>query len=78
MNQSGFLASLESELQLRGVPFDLAALQEFVADAWPLIADDPDVQKWADAFTETYAAGPASTFDGSATPIKRATMATRQ
>jgi hypothetical protein len=35
-------------------------LQEFVADAWPLIADDPtDVAKWADAFEESYWRRPA-------------------
>ena len=43
-----FVTTLESELQRRGVAFDLAALQEFVADTRPLTADDPDVQKGAD------------------------------
>jgi len=46
-----FIRTLETDLQRRGVPFDRGALLAFVADAWPLIEDDPeDVQRWAGEF----------------------------
>jgi hypothetical protein len=50
MTQSDFTASLEQELRLQGLPFSRADLQEFVADAWPLILEDPDVMTWAREF----------------------------
>lgn len=52
MNQQDFLSSLESALQLRNVSFSRAALQSFVADAWVLIVDNPDVEFWAGEFIE--------------------------
>ena len=54
MTQAEFTESLESELRLRGVAFDRAALLAFVASAWPLIAENPDAGFWA---TEFLAAG---------------------
>lgn len=50
MNQAEFLVSLENALQFCGHPFSRAALQAFVADAWPLIDDRPDVAFWASEF----------------------------
>jgi hypothetical protein len=48
-----FARLLEAELLLRQARFSLAALQQFVADAWPLIVDDPDVQRWAREFIDS-------------------------
>jgi hypothetical protein len=53
MSQSDFSKALESELRLRGVPFDLAALLSFVESAWPLIAENPDIAFWATEFLKT-------------------------
>lgn len=53
MDQADFLYALESSLQLRGVAFSRAALQAFVADAWVLIQDNPDVEFWAGKFIDT-------------------------
>jgi hypothetical protein len=53
MSQSDFVEALESELQLRAVPFDLAALLSFVESAWPLIAENPDIAFWATEFLKT-------------------------
>lgn len=50
MDQSNFVAALETALQFCGHPFTRAALQTFVADAWPLIDDRPDVAFWAAEF----------------------------
>jgi hypothetical protein len=48
-----FARLLEAELLLRQAQFSLADLQEFVAAAWPLIVDDPDVQRWAREFLDS-------------------------
>jgi hypothetical protein len=48
-----FARLLECELRLRQARFSLAGLQEFVAAAWPLIVDDPDVQRWAREFLDS-------------------------
>jgi hypothetical protein len=50
MSQQDFIEALEAELQLRAVPFDLAALLSFVEAAWPLIEENPDVGFWAGEF----------------------------
>ena len=50
MTQADFLESLESELCLRRAAFDRRALLAFVEAAWPLIADDPDLARWAREF----------------------------
>lgn len=50
MTQAEFLVSLENALRFCGHPFSRAALQAFVADAWPLIDDRPDVAFWAAEF----------------------------
>jgi hypothetical protein len=39
MAQPDFLQSLRSELHLRAVPFDGAALGEFAASVFPLVED---------------------------------------
>jgi hypothetical protein len=52
MTQAEFVQALESELHLRGVPFDRAALLAFVASVWPLAEEDPDPARWAAAFLE--------------------------
>jgi hypothetical protein len=53
MSPHHFARLLEAELLLRQARFNLADLQEFVADAWPLIRDDPDVQRWAREFIDS-------------------------
>lgn len=53
MNQTDFLQSIESTLQLPGVSFSRAALQAFVEAAWPLIRDNPDVEFWAREFIDS-------------------------
>jgi hypothetical protein len=50
MSQPEFVEAVESELHLRGIPFDRAALLAFVASAWPLIQENPDVGFWAGEF----------------------------
>jgi hypothetical protein len=50
MSQSAFVEALDSELHLRGIPFDRAALLAFGASAWPLIEENPDVGFWAGEF----------------------------
>jgi hypothetical protein len=50
MTQADFLEALEAELRLRGARYDLRALQEFVAAAWPVIDEDPDTGFWAGEF----------------------------
>jgi hypothetical protein len=52
MAQSEFLALLESELSLRGQPFERAELVEWLACVWPHVEDDPDVYFWAGQFLE--------------------------
>ena len=52
MTQANFLELLERDLQLSGVPFERAALTAFIESAWVLIEDDPDVDRWANAFLE--------------------------
>jgi hypothetical protein len=50
MTQPDFVEAVESELHLRGIPFDRAALLAFVASAWPLIVENPDPGFWAGEF----------------------------
>jgi hypothetical protein len=50
MNRTDFTLALEQELQLCSIPFSRAELLAFVAGAWPLIEDDPDVTYWARKF----------------------------
>jgi hypothetical protein len=53
MSQQDFVEALESELHLRGVPFDRAALLDFVSSAWPLVEENPDVGFWAAEFLKS-------------------------
>jgi hypothetical protein len=53
MTQANFTLALEQELQIRSVRFSRADLQEFVADAWPLIKENPDVTFWAREFIDS-------------------------
>jgi hypothetical protein len=55
MTPADFLPSLEQELQLLGVPHDRGELLAWIADAWPLIEDDPDVGRWAREYAEVRA-----------------------
>jgi hypothetical protein len=50
MNQSEFTKALERQFQQAGRSFARAAVLAYVEDAWPLIADDPDVHGWARLF----------------------------
>jgi hypothetical protein len=52
MTQDAFAAALEQQLRAQGYAFDRAAVLAFVASAWPLIEDDPDVTGWARRFAE--------------------------
>jgi hypothetical protein len=53
MTQPDFTLALEQELQRRGIPFSRADLLIFVADAWPLIAENPGVTFWAREFIDS-------------------------
>jgi hypothetical protein len=50
MTKAEFIAALEQELRLCSRAFSRADLQEFVADAWPLIVENPDVHFWVREF----------------------------
>jgi hypothetical protein len=50
MSPEDFVAVLENQLRLQGLQFSRADLMAFVASAWPLIDDDPDVWFWAGEF----------------------------
>ena len=54
MSRDDFTLAVESELRLRGAPFELADLLTFVEDVWPLAGDDPNPAKRADAFVLVY------------------------
>jgi hypothetical protein len=45
-----FVAGLEHQLHLRGLPFSRAAVLAFPNDVWQLAREDPDPVLWADAF----------------------------
>jgi hypothetical protein len=47
-----FLALVETDLQLRHVPFDLAELRTFLTDIWPLVDDADLPETWATAFVQ--------------------------
>jgi hypothetical protein len=51
-----FRALVLNELRLRHVPFERAALFEFMRAMRPLVTDDDSPQWWADAFLEAYPA----------------------
>jgi hypothetical protein len=59
MNPADFLRLMEIQLQPAGVPFSRAALQAFVAEAWPRISDDPDVAYFAREFLAGETMAPA-------------------
>ncbi len=52
MTPSDFLQSLESVLQHRRIAFSRAAAIIFVESCWELLADNPDVERWATLFVE--------------------------
>ena len=54
-----FLRLLEQHLQPAGVSFSRAALQAFVEAAWPRIADDPDIEYFANEFLQGEVMAPA-------------------
>lgn len=56
LTQSDFVAMLEAELSLTGVPFERRALLDFVAGTWPLVEDDPDAVAWAREFLSAHGA----------------------
>ena len=53
MTREEFSQQLERELRLRGVGFHRATLAEYVEAAWPRIADDPDLGRWARQFVDS-------------------------
>ena len=53
MTWDEFTQQLEMELRLCGVGFHRATLAEFVEASWPLIADDPDLGRWAREFVDS-------------------------
>jgi hypothetical protein len=52
---SAFVRALEAELRLRGTAFAFGDLLTFAEAAWPLMREDPDPGRWADAFLEARA-----------------------
>src|SRR5947207_453461 len=46
-DQETFLHALLQELHVRGLAPDAPDVRAFVAGAWPLIVEDPDVPRWA-------------------------------
>ena len=50
MTPADFLQALERILQHRRIALSRAATIAFVESCWELIADDPDVERWADLF----------------------------
>ena len=52
MLDQSIVESIAAELHLRGIPVNRAALLAFLADARPLVEDDPDPVRWAKAFAE--------------------------
>jgi hypothetical protein len=57
--QERFLDELARELRARGVPVLRSELRAFVHDAWPLIAEDPAVSRWATAWQQAHPWEPA-------------------
>jgi len=53
MTQADFTTAVEQQLQIRGIRFSRADLQEFVADVWPLAEDNPDPAAWAQEFIDS-------------------------
>ena len=53
MTRDEFTQQLEMELRLCGVGFHRATLAEYVEAAWPRIADDPDLGRWARQFVDS-------------------------
>jgi hypothetical protein len=49
-----FLDALALELRLRGCHVLRSELRAFVHDAWPLIAEDPAVSRWASEYLQTW------------------------
>jgi hypothetical protein len=54
-----FVDGLAFELRFRGVPVLRSALRRWLADAGPLVADDPSVGRWARAYLEVHLHMPA-------------------
>jgi hypothetical protein len=52
MTPEHFTDLLDHELRRRHARFSRADLQAFVAEAWPLIRKDPDVQRWVREFLD--------------------------
>jgi hypothetical protein len=50
MNKFEFIAAMEQELRFRRRAFNRADVQDFVADAWPLILENPDLYHWVREF----------------------------
>jgi hypothetical protein len=48
-----FTDALEQELRLRGVAFSRGELLAFMDGIWPLAREEPDVDRWAEAFLAT-------------------------
>jgi hypothetical protein len=52
-----FLDDLCHELRLRGCHALRSEVRQWVHDAWPPIAEDPAVSRWAAAWREVYPQG---------------------
>jgi hypothetical protein len=52
VNEHAFVTALAHQLDLHGLVLDHADLRAFVANAWPLIPEDSDVQRWAPEYAE--------------------------
>ncbi len=61
MTRDEFLSALRIDLRLHGVPFDPVDLRAWLDACWPLIAEEPDVLRWSEAYQEQLAEVPGST-----------------
>jgi hypothetical protein len=50
MNRDTFCRAVETDLQVRGVPFDPEELRSFLAAVWELVRPGDEPGLWADAF----------------------------
>jgi hypothetical protein len=66
MEPNEFEKTVADELRLRGVAFDRGQLAAFVSSAWPWIAEDPCVSRWAAEFAAALPRETAAALQGDA------------
>jgi hypothetical protein len=55
MSKTECFLSVEADLRLRHVPFDLAELRVILEACWPLVEPDDAPETWATAFLQATA-----------------------